>query len=199
MDEQPQTTTPEPPNPALQIGSMAIKNSDEKFIEPGEQLVTVVHRHAIGIVGIYIEMLGGIATIIIVAALVVAGIFGTTSKTVNGLVAAGAVLVIGFIVALLIISLYVYRQSKIIVTDQSLVSVVQKALFGRKIARLSMSDVEDVTAEQGGLLPTMFNYGTLTIQTAGEEDNFVFPLCPNPNNFADQILEARQAYVREHA
>jgi hypothetical protein len=42
----------------------------------------------------------------------------------------------------------------------------------------------------------MFNYGTLEIQTAGTEDNFVFPFCPTPNKYADQIIEARQNYAR---
>jgi hypothetical protein len=44
-------------------------------------------------------------------------------------------------------------------------------------------------------LQTIFNYGTLTVETAGEMRNFVFPYCPNPNKYADQILDARQAYA----
>jgi uncharacterized membrane protein YdbT with pleckstrin-like domain len=83
----------------------------------------------------------------------------------------------------------------LLVTDMNLVQILQKGLFVRKVSRLSMSNVEDVTAEQKGILPTIFNYGTLTVQTAGEMENFVFPYCPNPNKYADRILDARQAFV----
>jgi predicted GNAT family acetyltransferase len=59
-----------------------------------------------------------------------------------------------------------------------------------------MSNVQDVAAEHKGFLATIFNFVTLTVQTAGEEDNFIFPYCPNPDFYADKILEARQAYAK---
>ena len=73
---------------------------------------------------------------------------------------------------------------------------MQKTLFNRKVSRLSMSNVEDVNEEQRGIISSLFNYGTLTVQTAGTEDNFVFTLCPDPTKLADKIIEARQAYAR---
>ena len=114
----------------------------------------------------------------------------------KGLVAAMGLFVVAFLVAILIISTYVYRQCRLVVSDKSVIQVMQKALFNRKISRLSMSNVEDVNVIQQGVLASMFNFGTLTIQTAGEVDNFVFTLCPSPDIYANRILEARQAYAR---
>jgi hypothetical protein len=59
-----------------------------------------------------------------------------------------------------------------------------------------MSNVEDVNEEQRGVLASIFNYGTLTVETAGARENFVFTLCPNPAGLADRIIEARQAYAK---
>jgi hypothetical protein len=59
-----------------------------------------------------------------------------------------------------------------------------------------MSNVQDVTAEHNGFLPTIFGYGTMTTETAGEEDNFVFAWCPTPDIYAERILDARQKYVQ---
>jgi uncharacterized membrane protein YdbT with pleckstrin-like domain len=75
---------------------------------------------------------------------------------------------------------------------------MQKTLFNRKVSRLSMSNVEDVNEEQRGIIASIFNYGTLTVQTAGTEDNFIFTMCPNPAQLADKIIEARQAYAKSH-
>jgi hypothetical protein len=78
-----------------------------------------------------------------------------------------------------------------------LAQITQRSLVNRKISQLSLANVEDSHAEQRGILPTIFNYGTLTIQTAGEMENFIFTLCPNPTKYAEEILEAHQNYARE--
>lgn len=195
VDGAEQTPVPKTTN---QLGSVAIKHADEELIEPGETIETVVHRHWIGIVGIYAEIITGISVILIGTVLALMGSFGHLAKGTAGLLSVGALLLVAFLVVILLLSLYVYRSSRIIITDQSLVAVVQKALFVRKISRLSMSNVEDVTAEQRGILATLLNFGELTIQTAGQEDNFIFPFCPKANDVADKILAARQAYARRH-
>lgn len=189
----------EPSRPAAgRIGSVAVKNADQELVEPGEVIETVVHRHPIGIIGIYIEMIIGIIVVLVGVVLAIAGTFGKLPSDARPWIGLGALLLIGFLAIILLMSSYVYRSCRIIITDQSLVAVVQQALFARKISRLSMSNVEDVTAEQRGILASMLNFGTLTIQTAGQEDNFIFPFCPRPNDVADQILACRQAYARKH-
>lgn len=187
-----------PANNFNKLGALALSRADLQVLEPGEHLVTVVQRHPIGLVGIYTEMLTGIVGVMVLA---IVGMFVLSthlSGAAKGLIAAGGVLVVGFMIALLLISSYVYRRSKLLVTDKSVVQILQHALFNRKISRLSMSNVEDVNVEQKGLLQSLFNYGTLTIQTAGSEDNFVFTMCPTPDKHAERILEARQSYVRSY-
>jgi len=191
-------TSSRPADMHSQLGKMAVSNSDlTKLLEPGEQVVTIVRRHPIGIIGIYIEMFAGVIILGVLMVLALSGTFGKLPTSTEAAVGLGGVLVAGFLVLILLISIHVYRQSRLMVADRSLVSIVQNALFSKKIARLSMANVEDVTCDQKGILQSILNYGTLTIQTAGQEDNFIFPFCPNPNKTADQILEARQAFVRK--
>ena len=61
-----------------------------------------------------------------------------------------------------------------------------------------MANIEDVTASQTGILPTIFNYGTLHIETAGEQNNFIFLYCPNPNAYAKALLDARLNFITDH-
>lgn len=139
------------------------------------------------------------AAIVAILALVVALSPDTfNADSVNISPALSAIIVVGatLLVLILFTATYVYRQSRLLVTDRSLVQIIQKTLFNKKVSRLSMSNVEDVSEEQRGFLASFFNYGTLTVQTAGTEDNFVFTLCPNPTKLADRIIEARQAYAK---
>ena len=191
-------TPPDRTGKMFNMGAVAVTNSDSPELEPGEKLVTVVKRHSIGIVGIYLEMFTGIAGVVTLVLLSIFVFFSQVSTSTKGLIAGLGVFVIAFLVGLLLIASFVYKRSRLIVTDVSLVQVIQNALFNRKVSRLSMSNVEDVTVEQRGILPSMFGYGTITIQTAGQEDNFIFPFCPDPNKIAHSILEVRQLYVEHH-
>jgi uncharacterized membrane protein YdbT with pleckstrin-like domain len=189
----PQGNTGAPDDPALQnVPELALLNKDE-------HLVTIVHRSIIGIIFIYLEALAAVVALLAVFFLAFPDIFSGLSSQENMIVAAGAVFALALLFFILFIATYIYRQSELLVTDKNLVQIMQKGLFVRKVSRLSISNVEDVSAEQKGFLPTFFNYGTLVVQTAGEMENFVFPYCPNPNKYADRILDARQAYADQHS
>lgn len=166
------------------------------LLEPGEQMIVVVHRHPIGILILYFEALLGLAALTALAIFIAPSIFNDLSTETNRLIVAGTIFAVAILVFVLFVATYVYRQSRLLVTDKSLVQIMQRSLFIRNISRLSMSNVEDVTSEQKGILATIFNYGTLTIQTAGKIENFIFPTCPDPNKYAHQILEAREAYAQ---
>ena len=183
-----------PPTPPPLAG--ATRQRDEDMLEPGECVLTVVRRSFIGLLGIYLV---ATAAIVAILALVVALSPDTfNADSVNISPALSAIIVVGatLLVLILFTATYVYRQSRLLVTDRSLVQIIQKTLFNKKVSRLSMSNVEDVSEEQRGFLASFFNYGTLTVQTAGTEDNFVFTLCPNPTKLAARIIEARQAYAK---
>jgi uncharacterized membrane protein YdbT with pleckstrin-like domain len=194
MQEENQTGKPalETPPP---IGALS-KNREEDMLEPGESVLTVVRRSIVGLLGIYLVTIIAVAAIATLVIMLSPGTFDTSSQSISGSLSAIMILSAILIVLILFTATYVYRQSRLLVTDKSLVQIMQKTLFNRKVSRLSMSNVEDVNEEQRGIIASIFNYGTLTVQTAGTEDNFVFSLCPNPAKLADRIIEARQAYAK---
>ena len=192
----------EPPPPPAPAGPPPLKGlskqTDDDMLEPGECILTVIHRSLIGLVGIYLVAIAAVAAIFVLIIALSPNTFNTDSSTISGslmgIIVLGAVL----LVLILFTVTYVYRQSRLLVTDRSLVQVMQKTLFNRKVSRLSMSNVEDVSEQQAGILASIFDYGTLTVQTAGTMENFIFTLCPHPAKLADRIIEARQKYANEH-
>lgn len=179
-----------------EIGQSSQSKSD--MLEDDEVVVDVVKRHWIGLVYIFLAAFIGLFAVLAVVALSIGDIKSSASSGTFGVIAGAGVLILGVVGFIMLLIVYIYRQSKLVLTDRSLVEVVQRGLFNRKVSRLSMSNLEDVTCEQKGLLPTIFNYGTLTVQTAGEKDNFIFAFCPRPNFYAEEMLEARQKYADTH-
>lgn len=75
-----------------------------------------------------------------------------------------------------------------VLTDSHVVNVEQNSLFNRNVAKQELSRIQDVEAQIKGILPTLFNYGNVYIQTAGTEERITFTAVPNPRAIADTII-----------
>jgi ABC-type multidrug transport system fused ATPase/permease subunit len=172
------------------------KRHDQDMLEPGESVLTIVHRSLIGLIGIYLVAIVAFAALVVLLVTISPDTFSNSTSSISDPLNAVIILAAVLLALILFTATYIYRQSRLLVTDRSLVQIMQRTLFIRKVSRLSMSNVEDVSEEQRGFLSSLFNYGTLIVQTAGTMENFIFTLCPNPTALADKIIEARQAYAK---
>ena len=76
-----------------------------------------------------------------------------------------------------------------IVTSHRILNIEQKGLFARTVSEQKLSRIQDVTSEVKGVIPTMFNFGTVFIQTAGEQPRFIFKQIPDPYQVARKVAE----------
>lgn len=167
-----------------------------------ETRVADVRRHPFGLFIIYLQFFVGIGIAFFLIFALLPSVFELISvdeNTVKLFLVILAVFALVFGVLFLILASRIYQGSQLIITDVNVTQVLQVGLFNRKVSELSMGNVEDVTAEQRGILQTFFNYGTLVVETAGEQNNFIFIYCPNPNAYAKAMLDARQRYLAQHS
>lgn len=75
-----------------------------------------------------------------------------------------------------------------IVTDERVLKVEQRGLFRREFDEFRLSRVQDVSVEIHGLIPTLFRFGNLVVQTAGENPRFRFQAIPHPERVKNLIL-----------
>jgi len=176
-------------------------NNPLEAMQDGEEVLCEVKRHPIGMVGMYLA-----AGLILVILALVAFVFvpaaakNMTSTSINGYAAVAFIVLMIIIVGFVFISHYVYWGSRWILTSDSVTQILQHSLFNKEMAQLSLGNLEDVTAEQNGILAHMFNYGTIKVETAGEREKFVLSYCPNPKQYAQMVLHARENFeqnVRE--
>lgn len=95
------------------------------------------------------------------------------------------------------IGAFLYRSNVIFVTTDKIAQVLYVSLFNRKISQLSIGDVQDVTVTQKGILAHIFNYGTLVIETAGEQANYTFSFVPDPYVVSQAIVGAHETNLQE--
>lgn len=170
-----------------------------KFIEfdSNEQLVTEIRKHPFGLA--IILATGALITL----AVLFIGIFGTFLdlgattgvQEVNNirpfLILISFVLIIGTVV-MTYIGAFLYTSNVIYVTTEKIAQVLYISLFNRKVSQLSIGDVQDVTVTQNGIMAHIFNYGTLLIETAGEQENYKFSYVPDPYQVSKLIVGSHE-------
>jgi hypothetical protein len=76
-----------------------------------------------------------------------------------------------------------------IVTDERLIDIDFHGLFSQEISELALEDVQDVTAKKEGILGTIFDFGTVMIETSSETPKFEFDNIPHPREVSTIILD----------
>ncbi|MCA9332046.1 PH domain-containing protein [Candidatus Saccharibacteria bacterium] len=93
---------------------------------------------------------------------------------------------------------FLYKSNVVLVTSEKLVQLLNITLFNRKISQLSIGDVQDVTVQQDGIFPHLFKYGTIVIETAGEQQNYRFTYTPFPYETAKMIVSSHEENLKLH-
>lgn len=111
--------------------------------------------------------------------------------------ATGLITIVFSILAVLLVlgtlaAVYVYHNNYIVLTDRKLVLIRQTNIISRKVSQLSIGDVQDTTVDQNSLLSRIFKFGTINIETAGEQANFSFTYAEDPHNTAKAIVQAHE-------
>ena len=67
---------------------------------------------------------------------------------------------------------YRYDNDLWTITDQRIIDSFRSSPFSLKITTADLVDIVDTSLSRSGLLPTLFNYGDIRCETAGERQQF---------------------------
>lgn len=74
-----------------------------------------------------------------------------------------------------------------IVTTKRVIDIDLSGILFRQISEAKIRKIEEVTYKQVGFISSLFNYGDVYIQTAGEEINIEYDRVPKPAKIVDII------------
>jgi hypothetical protein len=154
-------------------------------MQENEQVICEINRHPIGLFTMY-GVGGGLLLVIAAFSLIlIHQLVGSLSVIVL------ATLIVGGFLAMVS---RIYWNNYWVVTDDSLTQLTQTSLFDREACQLSFANLEDVSAQQRGFWAHLFHYGVISAETAAATDKFVLTFCPNPHDYAQKILAAREEF-----
>lgn len=89
-----------------------------------------------------------------------------------------------------------YYYDLYILTNDMIIDVTQSGFFDRKVSQLSLLRVQDVSSKINGLFPTLFSFGDVLVETAGERvEQFLLYSVPNPQEFSSKVLELHDQLI----
>jgi len=97
-----------------------------------------------------------------------------------------------FVATLFFVGWLDYYLDVAIITNERIVDIDQQSLFNRRESELHFSKVQDATGSIQGVLATMLDFGDVTVQTAGTQEEFVLDKIPHPYKIAKIIIDLQQ-------
>jgi uncharacterized membrane protein YdbT with pleckstrin-like domain len=166
---------------------------------PGEKVILMLHRHgfiAFRFFMIYLFF----ATLPVIGVWLLAN-YTTAFADPAGFVYALTVLLYGAYALiwglLFFITWLNYYLDIWIVTNERIINIAQQRLFYRVVSEQKLYRVQDVTWEMKGVIANLFRFGNVQVQTAGEDDKFVFEHISQPEKVAQTIMSLLESIEKQ--
>ena len=166
--------------------------------DDGEQAVVVIRKHWLLFAGSIITIALAAWLPLVLVRMLPAGIFSFIPAQIGEPTLAFVYMAWLLLLWLLLFALWTNFYLNIwIVTDRRVIDIIQRGLFSRELATTRLEKVQDVTIDTEGLLATVFDFGTLTIHTAGLDSDFIITDAAHPNRAREKILDAHASLLEQ--
>lgn len=174
----------------------SVRQYPELHLSAGEYVISAVKRHPVGLLSIWL-----VVAMVILLVLIGLPILATNQSFVDSIggQALGALVIILLSLCLLFIlggwiATIVYNGNKFFLTNESVIQFLQHSLFSKKEQTISLSNIEDASYNQHGLLQHMLGYGSLRLSTEGDETTYRFSYATDPKDQINKLNNAIEAF-----
>lgn len=84
-----------------------------------------------------------------------------------------------------------------VITNKRIINVEQISLFERVTSETRLYRIQDITVEVRGFFPSVFHFGNVYVQTAGERPRFAFEQIRHPYRVRKLISDLHRKALRE--
>lgn len=178
------------------------KHEESKRLYPAlnlseaEYVISAIRRHPIGLIfpmGITIFLIALIASLIINYPIMAPSLGIAEIISYENFALIGGLLIILFALGGYI-AVWVYLNNKFFLTNESVIQEIQTSLFSRHEQTVSLTNIEDASFLQHGVIQNMFNYGSIRLSTEGDETTYRFHYVSRPKEQIAILNNAVEAF-----
>ena len=164
-------------------------------LSESEFVISAVRRHPIGLFApvTVTVLLVAITLSLTINLPVIMNSLGVSGVDLSPLYLGGVLLTILFLLGGYI-SIWVYMNNRFFLTNESVIQEIQSSLFAHHEQTVSLSNIEDASYEQRGIVQTLFNYGSIRLSTEGDETTYRFNYVAHPKQQIAILNNAVEAF-----
>ncbi len=162
-----------------------------------ERILRIIHRHPVTLIPPI--TIGAVMFILGLFLVYVSARYGATIPFGTVLALVLGILLGAMGVAAVLVSIYVFNRNALIFTSLHLIQSEQAGLFNHRISQINFARVQDVTGNKIGIWQSLFNFGNVEVQSAAEQEKFIFRSAPHPAQLADDALQTRDICLHDAA
>lgn len=167
---------------------------DKLPIDKDEKILAIYRHHWFAYVSTWVIGVALAALIVGVAVVLVKFLDPNGSLAASrGIILASACGLAGLVLVGTAVPAYLRSQEQLVLTEEALLQVLQPSLFASKIDQMGLQHVADVMVSQD-FWGSIFGYGNLTVETPGEQNNYVFPMIGRAHECAREITAAHENF-----
>jgi hypothetical protein len=180
---------------------MPVKEKEDRYmhgrlpIGKDEKILAIYKHHWFSYAAIWAVGLLVIAVVMGIAVLLTTVMAGDNSALAErkSLILSGALVFSVLVAIFTFIPVYLKAQEQVVLTEEALLQILQPTIFASKISQLNLLHMADVSVRQD-FFGTVFDFGKISVETPGEQDNYEFFAIPHPKDAAKTIIEAHENY-----
>lgn len=174
-------------------------------ISQNEYIISDVRRHPIGLAGIWI-----VTGLVILLALAIPALYADNMNNLARMIGSGtnvlpSPLFIAFPALLIAVlfgigglaATYVYVNNRYYLTNESILQFARFSLFNSADKTVNLRNVRDSSFTQFGILPRIFNYGTIRVTTEGVDESYELSFVANPKIQSEAIVDAHEQAINQ--
>lgn len=178
----------------------SVRRYPQLNLSESEFIISAVRRHPIGLfipallaVFLIVMVLIGMAVYPGIANSIALSNPGATIPGVGDIMLVGTLLLALFAIGGYV-AVWVYLNNKFFLTNESVIQEVQTSLFAKHEQTVSLSNIEDASFTQKGIIQTLLDYGSIRLSTQGDETTYRFHYVSNPKNQIALLNNAVEAF-----
>lgn len=165
-------------------------------LSESEFVISAVRRHPIGLfapVLVTVVLVSIMLTLTMNLSGLLEGIGFATTRDLGPLYLGGILLTLLFLLGGYI-AIWVYMNNRFFLTNESVIQEIQTSLFAHHEQTVSLSNIEDASYQQKGIIQTLFNYGSIRLSTEGDETTYRFSYVARPKKQIAILNNAVEAF-----
>jgi uncharacterized membrane protein YdbT with pleckstrin-like domain len=178
----------------------SIRQYPQLNLSESEFIISAVRRHPIGLfiptllaAFLIIIVLVGMAAYPGIANSIEVSNPGATIPGVGDIMLVGSLLLALFAIGGYV-AVWVYLNNKFFLTNESVIQEIQTSLFSKNEQTVSLSNIEDASFTQKGIIQTLLDYGSIRLSTQGDETTYRFQYVSNPKRQIALLNNAVEAF-----